>query len=137
MPTPEPSRPVRYVRMRSITRVETEPKQAHMITPFQTARRWLPTCATLVAAVFFLNCEGEALAPAILDSLSRETGGNKVVECSTPETGCPCEEEGAKHECGTIKETRGDYVICKQGYLTCIDEQWSECLPEGPEIIDE
>jgi hypothetical protein len=50
-----------------------------------------------------------------------------VDECSTPETGCPCEEEGEQLDCGTVSEHRGDYAICRPGARTCSGGVWSEC----------
>jgi len=50
-----------------------------------------------------------------------------VDDCSTPETGCPCDEEGAQLDCGTVSEHRGDYVICRPGARTCSAGVWGEC----------
>jgi len=50
-----------------------------------------------------------------------------VDECLTPETGCPCEEEGVALDCGTVSEHRGDYVICSPGTRTCSEGVWGEC----------
>lgn len=49
------------------------------------------------------------------------------VECSEPDTGCPCAEEGAQVDCGTVSEHRGDYVICRPGARTCSAGVWGEC----------
>lgn len=111
------------------------PAATKMISAFDFWRRSISSCGKLAATVVLLSsCEGEELAPAILDFESEELHAVKIDPCATHETGCPCDTEGELLECGSIQERRGDYLICKRGFRTCSDEMWSECLPETSSV---
>ena len=108
-----------------------------MTTVFEFVRRLTPSCGLVATAVLLLpSCEGEELAPAILEFEGQEVQRANVDPCSIDATGCPCDAEGEQVECGSIKEKRGDYMICKRGVRTCTDEMWSECLPEANPAAD-
>lgn len=51
--------------------------------------------------------------------------------CARPTEGCPCDDEEAEVECESIKEQRGDYLICWRGVRICSDGEWSECIAEN------
>ena len=81
-----------------------------------------------------LGCGGGDSHPAPSADLDLDRNGppsslhqTAVDECSTPETGCPCDEEGVELDCGTVSEHRGDYVICRPGTRTCSGGVWGEC----------
>lgn len=82
-----------------------------------------------------IGCEGEHLGVALLDGEQPARAAAKVDPCSKPKEGCPC-EEGQVSECGSFKESQGNYVICKRGERTCKDGQWSECMPKS-EVVKE
>lgn len=42
----------------------------------------------------------------------------------------PCDEEGARVECGRVTERHANYVTCSMGYRTCTDGVWGACLGE-------
>jgi hypothetical protein len=54
--------------------------------------------------------------------------GSLSTTCTTPETGCACEEEGSTVECGEVTRRSGDYVACSQGVRTCSGGTWGECI---------
>jgi hypothetical protein len=42
----------------------------------------------------------------------------------------PCEEEGARIECGRVTERHANYVTCSMGYQTCTGGIWGACIGE-------
>jgi hypothetical protein len=42
----------------------------------------------------------------------------------------PCDEEGARIECGRVTERHANYVTCSMGYRTCANGVWGACLGE-------
>jgi hypothetical protein len=71
--------------------------------------------------------------PAALDPDVEDPPQLGVVNCNSPQTGCPCTEPGAVIDCGTVSERRGDYVICSMGTRTCNAGTWGECA--GSEVL--
>jgi hypothetical protein len=42
----------------------------------------------------------------------------------------PCDDEGARIECGRVTERHANYVTCSMGYRTCSDGVWGACIGE-------
>lgn len=42
--------------------------------------------------------------------------------------GCPCDEEGARAECGQVLSKFGDQVTCGYGWSTCSEGAWGPCI---------
>lgn len=87
--------------------------------------------AVAVIGAGAFGCEDQRTAPAPLDQAARPNVERPASDpCARPDEGCPCEEEGEQTECGSIKEQRGDYLICSRGVRACADGVWGECIPE-------
>ncbi|MEY4547917.1 MAG: hypothetical protein RL685_4112 [Pseudomonadota bacterium] len=71
--------------------------------------------------------ETAAPPPAPLGDANEPPPQIGAVNCDSPQAGCPCVEVGARIECGSVSERRGDYVICSMGTRTCNDGTWGEC----------
>src|SRR5262245_24172684 len=80
---------------------------------------------TLLAAC---SAGEQRLEPADLDPDPPTQPQLAAAACRGTDTGCPCADEGASLECGTLSERRGDYAICAMGSRTCSDGVWSECV---------
>ena len=97
----------------------------------QQLGRWALALLPLLACG---SGDGRAPPPAGLDDdpspPSQLHDQTAVDPCSSPATGCPCEEEGVELDCGTVTEHRGDYLICYPGVRTCADGAWGECTPD-------
>jgi hypothetical protein len=48
--------------------------------------------------------------------------------CAPGHQGCPCAQEGATAECGSVHDTAGNYVTCSIGYSTCTGGTWGACI---------
>lgn len=90
----------------------------------------------LFLACLLTSCETSRPTPKSLDEsdVDRPTS-SKGDPCSRPREGCPCDEDGALAECGSIKEQRGSYLICWRGARVCEDGQWGECVNESLVLI--
>jgi hypothetical protein len=99
-----------------------------------SARRFLVFAAcvgSLIAAC------SDAGPPPIQDS----DGGpnNKTdaapIPCSSPAQGCPCDDAGAKFDCGKVYRISGNHVDCSEGFLTCQSSgKWGACI--GASVYD-
>jgi hypothetical protein len=89
--------------------------------------RWFAFVVSF-ALVALAAC-GDNMPPIIGEG---DSGGPKdvyVVPCSTPATGCPCEEAGVSEVCGTEFHYSGNYVTCSKQYITCGDDgTWGPCV---------
>ncbi len=56
------------------------------------------------------------------------------VTCSTPATGCPCDDAGAQVDCGKVYRISGNHVDCSEGYMTCESGKWGACV--GASVYD-
>jgi hypothetical protein len=92
-----------------------------------------------VAAVCASAACSDASPPTISDSdggpQMNEDGAVVEPPCSTPATGCPCEEAGATFSCGVVYRISGTHVDCSPGVITCeADGGWGSCV--GASIYD-
>lgn len=55
--------------------------------------------------------------------------------CLQPNEGCECENEGETAECGSVKEQRGEYLICSKGLRLCDKGEWSACQALSEERV--
>jgi hypothetical protein len=70
--------------------------------------------------LLFTACKGDDhAATAGLDDKNGPEKGSSIDSCAKRAAGCPCSDEGAVADCGSIKEKVGDYVICSKGVRTC------------------
>lgn len=53
--------------------------------------------------------------------------------CLVIATGCACDVENERVDCGTTHEQIGDYVRCSPMYRTCFNGAWGDC--EGDRVI--
>lgn len=53
--------------------------------------------------------------------------------CASHQTGCACTQEGATVDCGSVKQTIDNYVICSEGVRTCSGGQWGDCVADHEE----
>ncbi len=86
----------------------------------------------LVGAATTSGCSTEdpSAAPG-LDGDVGAAGAPPLDPCADPSrSGCPCADEGAVTDCGTVKEKTGDFVLCSQGTARCEGGKWGECKGE-------
>jgi hypothetical protein len=67
------------------------------------------------------------------DAIATDQGHADAGRCSAPASGCPCDVEGKRIECGTLRERFGDYVRCTPAYRSCAGGVWSDCA--GDRIV--
>lgn len=90
-------------------------------------RPMLVTALLASAAIAAFGCtEAERALPARLDS-DKSVKASDIDRCASRREGCPCDDEGAEAACGSVKEQRGEYVICSLGVRICEDGEWSAC----------
>jgi hypothetical protein len=53
--------------------------------------------------------------------------------CSTPNTGCPCTDDGLIVNCGEVVDRTNNYTSCSEGARTCKSGLWSDCT--GNQIV--
>ena len=87
----------------------------------------LRATGALASAALLLGCESDPGTNAGTTPSPDATGPWVGNHCEAPNTGCPCDEEAAVTDCGSVKEIHDDYVTCSAGTRTCIDGSWSEC----------
>jgi len=89
---------------------------------------WRVGCALFLSGLSLIGCAGDN--PAATDGVGG--GGNlDPHSCATPNTGCPCETEGASAACGRVERVSGDYISCSEGKRTCASGTWSECIGDA------
>ena len=81
----------------------------------------------LASAALFLGCGSDPGTNSGTAPSPDATGPPVANRCEAPNTNCPCDEEGAVTDCGSVKEIHDDYVTCSAGTRTCVDRSWSEC----------
>ena len=59
----------------------------------------------------------------------RPDAGASVDSCEV-KGGCACEQEGARVECGSVKEKVAGYTWCAVGEQVCSDGKWSPCVTD-------
>src|SRR5690606_2672171 len=59
----------------------------------------------------------------------RPDAGASVDSCEV-KGGCACEPEGARVECGSVKEKVAGYTWCAVGEQVCSDGKWSPCVTD-------
>jgi hypothetical protein len=57
-----------------------------------------------------------------------------TTSCTTPQEGCPCDEENEVIECGIVARHSEDYTACSMGERICVDGKWGAC--EGDRIAE-
>jgi hypothetical protein len=87
--------------------------------------------ASAAACSALLGCgpDGHAL-------FSKDPGDNPHTDastpsptsCTTPQEGCPCDQEGQAVDCGQVERRSGDYVSCSLGKRTCTNGSWGVCV---------
>jgi hypothetical protein len=106
-----------------------------MMVRSASARRFL-IFAGCVGSLILIACSDGA-PPPIQDS---DGGPNTKTDaapvlCGSPSQGCPCEDAGAKFDCGKVYRISGKHVDCSEGYLTCgTDGKWGACI--GASVYD-
>ena len=51
------------------------------------------------------------------------------IDCTTPNTGCACDQVGTSVACGEVIIRSGDYVTCSEGNRECLsDGTWGDCI---------
>lgn len=82
------------------------------------------TCVDEDGDGFGANCSN---GPDCDDSDSEVT--DQCYRCAHDGTqGCPCEEDGARAECGKVLSKIGDQITCGYGYSTCSEGAWGPCI---------
>jgi hypothetical protein len=93
----------------------------------------------LSLALFFVvyGCSGNGShSPGTPTDLAPGLGQSPSVlpaNCSAPNTGCPCLDEGLIVNCGEVVDRSNGYVSCSQGARTCTSGAWSACV--GDQIL--
>ena len=90
----------------------------------------LLTTGALASAALLLGCGSDPDKNPGTAPGPDTTGPSIENRCQAPNAGCPCDEEGAVTDCGSVKEVHDDYVTCSAGTRTCLDGSWSECTGE-------
>src|SRR6478609_7830607 len=98
-----------------------------------TPRSPLALMRWLSAALLLLGCADDAATPRMAED---RPGADVTVEpadttCRTPNTDCPCDEEGEVVACGVPQDKTNTYVICQHGSRTCTDGAWGTCELDG------
>lgn len=89
----------------------------------------------LALPALVLGCGNEHPGLAPYNGAAGHTGVNGV-SCTTPQEGCPCEEQGQVVECGETKKVSGDYVSCSLGERTCgSDNKWQGCVASDTDFL--
>lgn len=85
----------------------------------------------LVSVLAFVGFAAGAVAACGSDQRPDVTAGGDgtgfVGTCNAPQSGCPCADDGASVECGTVHQDLGSYVQCSMGTRTCAGGKWGEC----------
>lgn len=90
---------------------------------------WRAGCALFSALVLVLAaCAGDN--PAATDGFNTGTNGDPH-SCASPNSGCPCDSEGASVACGKVERVSGDYIACSDGKRTCAEGKWGECIGDA------
>jgi hypothetical protein len=102
--------------------------------PGTPRRRW----PQLLLPLAFLTLFGSLGCDKHHPSLAGIGAGNlppaKVGDpCASHQTGCACDQEGTTVECGSVKQTIDNYVICSEGVRTCGSGQWGDCVADHEE----
>jgi hypothetical protein len=85
-----------------------------------------------LAGLVLLGCSGNR--PATDDGAggnANQTPAPGPLDCSGPNTGCPCANEGVIVNCGEVVDRTNDYVSCSQGARTCTGGRWSGCVGDN------
>jgi hypothetical protein len=104
----------------------------------RTLSFWLIASATLVGACasapgheapYEREVIGDGAAPAVQPVVrtpapAAQDGG----WCLIIATGCACDNENERVNCGTVHEQFGDYIRCSPAYRTCKDGIWGDCV---------
>jgi hypothetical protein len=74
------------------------------------------------------GCTSSGDAPPTLGTtVNGIDSGGSTNSCATPNTDCPCTDEGQTVACGEVVMRSGDYVSCSEGTRTCVNGAWSVC----------
>ncbi len=97
-------------------------------------RRWpqllLPIAFLTLAGVLGCDKHHQSLAGIGAGNLPPGKVGDP---CASHQTGCACDQEGTTVECGSVKQTIDNYVICSEGVRTCNSGQWGDCVADHEE----
>jgi hypothetical protein len=91
---------------------------------------------SLLPALLALGC-GNDRKPAGAGGASGGEPGHDIpstMTCTTPQEGCPCDEENEVIECGSVARHSEDYTACSMGERICVDGKWGAC--EGDRIAE-
>ena len=104
----------------------------------RTLSLWLVSSAVLVGACasapgheapyereVIVSRDGAAptVAPVVRTPTGQDGGWCVIIA-----TGCACDNESERVNCGTVHEQFGDYIRCSPAYRTCKDGVWSDCV---------
>ena len=97
-------------------------------------RRWTKLLLPLAFLTLFgvLGCDKhhQSLAGIGAGNLPPAKVGDP---CASHQTGCACDTEGVTVQCGSVKQTVDNYVICSEGVRTCSSGQWGDCVADHEE----
>jgi hypothetical protein len=89
---------------------------------------------SVLLAPLLVSCGQKANPSGLVGSAGADTGHQppNTTSCTTPQEGCPCDNEAEVIDCGSVLRHSEGYTACSMGQRVCQEGKWSAC--EGDKV---